>query len=103
MRGSPSALIEGQYHKFEDLKPMLLLEKVTPKSDDSSEKLKDVERQAKELVEVATRENSKLMTGRVQLMPSQPPRSAHEVSADKQSEAMSPENLLNLASRKEDK
>lgn len=98
-----NALIEGQYHKFEDLKPMLLLEKVTPKSDDSSEKLKDVERQAKELVEVATRENSKLMTGRVQLMPSQPPRSAHEVSADKQSEAMSPENLLNLASRKEDK
>lgn len=96
LSGSVNALLHGDFHKYEDLKAMELLEVVNGDPEDEAlSRLKEIERQSEELAE-SYKQKYKIMEGQVQVMPSAPPRSAHEVDASEVSAQLNPDNFMEM-------
>jgi hypothetical protein len=94
LSGPVNALLHGDYHQYEDLKAMELLEVVNgdPKNEAQAQ-VEELERTAKELAQ-SYKQQYNLKEGQVQVMPSAPPRSAHQVDAQRVSEQLEPDNFM---------
>ncbi|RCU45683.1 ATP-binding protein [Corallincola holothuriorum] len=96
LSGPVNALLHGDYHKYEDLKAMELLEVINGDPEgEALSNMKDVERQSEALAE-AYKQQYTIKEGQVKVMPAKPPRSAHEVDASKESEQLSPDNFMEM-------
>ncbi|MBA5760941.1 ATP-binding protein [Vibrio sp. 404] len=89
------ALHEGNYHQFEDLKPMLLLEKANPKNK-TEEQIRGIQVQAQEMEARLHQKQTNLLSGFVQMPSAEKPTPKYEVDATKESEALSPTNFISL-------
>lgn len=83
LRAPIDALNHGEYHLFEDLKPMLLLKESKPDYT-----------QEEGLLLAAKKLESRLMQGVVELVQQKPKEKSHEVDAKKSSEALAPGTLM---------
>ncbi|HHJ3171715.1 TPA: ATP-binding protein [Vibrio parahaemolyticus] len=95
LREPIQALVNGDYHLFEDFKLMRMLEEVNPKNK-TQERLDDIEAQAKDMEKQLIQKQTQLMTGRVQIIPPKPKSSPYEVDASEVCDRMAPDNLMAL-------
>ncbi|MDG2647403.1 ATP-binding protein [Vibrio parahaemolyticus] len=95
LREPIQALHNGDYHLFEDLKPMIMLEKVNPK-EKTDEQLRNIEVQAQEMEAQLIQKRTQLMDGPVQILSSKRQKSPHEVDASKECNALSPDSFMDI-------
>ena len=99
LSGPIAALIDGDYHKYEDFKAMKLLEKINPnESGIENEQLKKVEQDAMEMVEAYKQYASVPLQGKVQLVDALKVENPHEVGdkAVAVTEQLSPNNFMSI-------
>lgn len=89
------ALHNGDYHKFEDLKPMLMLEEVNA-LDKSEQQKVALEQKALEMEALLHQQKSKLMHGAVVPAPTQLIEPAATLDAVAESDSLAPESFLDM-------
>ncbi len=96
LSGPISAIINGEYYRYEDTKPMALLEMVDPYAKEPNmENLHHVEKQAQDLVATYNQTSPKMLQGTVQVAtPSA--TNPYEVESVEATQGLSPENLMSI-------
>lgn len=98
LHGPMAALIDENYDKFEDFKPIRLLKELNPRSADE-EKLAQLNQESKKVYELWQEKTEYLKTGKYQLAASQESISHHQVEASEASIKLSPNNFIALIDR----
>ncbi|QSX34469.1 ATP-binding protein [Shewanella avicenniae] len=95
LAGPVRALLTGEYHKYEDLKPMLLLEEVNPSGDNVTlARAKEIEQQAQAMLE--DYKEKRVLAGRLQAKQVMSSSSTRDEELRRIGDKLSPKNLLGL-------
>lgn len=95
LHGPMAALIDGEYDKFEDFKPIKLLKEINPKSA-GEEKLAELNKESEKVYQLWQERTEQLKTGKCQLTLPQESISHHQVEALEASSKLSPDNFMTL-------
>tara|TARA_R110002050_G_scaffold151000_1_gene277969 strand:+ start:11013 stop:12512 length:1500 start_codon:yes stop_codon:yes gene_type:complete len=95
LHGPMAALIDEDYDKFEDFKPIKLLKEINPKSA-GEEQLNELNKEAEKVYQLWQKKTENLKTGKYQLAPPQEAISHHQVEASDASNKLSPDNFMAL-------